>query len=241
MPSVLLEVKDLSKYFAQFPALQNVSLEINQGEIFGLLGPNAAGKTTFIKCVFNFLKISQGEIFYQGKPLSPIDVRRDFGYLPENFMPPRELNGAEFLKILGLGLGFPLQNINPLFDELEIEPQKRISQYSRGMIQKLGLATALLKNPKFVVLDEPTLGLDPLGQSRMLLLLKKLNKQGKTIFFCSHNLFQVQSICTKIAIISQGQIKFSGAVEEFLNKHNTASLEQAFLKEMEKEKKICEK
>jgi len=232
MPSILLEVKDLSKYFGKFCVFQNLSLKIHQGEIFGLLGPNAAGKTTLIKCIFKFLKASQGQILYREKPLTFTDIYKDFGYLPENFLPPRELTSKEFLKLLGLSQHISSSDIVSLLKEVELNNEKRIKDYSRGMIQRLGLATALLKDPELIILDEPTLGLDPIGQSKILLLLKELNRQGKTIFFSSHNLFQVQSVCNRIGVIHQGRIKFIGTIEEFLFKQNSGSLEQAFLKEV---------
>lgn len=142
MPSALLEVKDLSKYFAKSCVLQNISLKIHQGEIFGLLGPNGAGKTTLIKCIFKFLKTSQGRILYQEKPLTYQDIYKNFGYLPENLLPPRELTAKEFLKLLGLSLHISSPDIIFLLKQVELDDKKRIKYYSRGMIQRLGLAVA---------------------------------------------------------------------------------------------------
>lgn len=231
MSKILLNIQDLSKTFGRFRALENVSLDVNQGEIFGLLGPNGAGKTTLIKCIFKFLKFSPGEILYRGKPLTFKEIHNHFGYLPENFLPPPELTAKEFLRLLGLGLH--ISSITSLLKEVELEDNQKIKTYSRGMVQRLGLAIALLKNPEFIILDEPTLGLDPIGQSRILLLLKNLNEQGRTIFFSSHNLFQVQSICHRIGVIHQGKIRFMGRIEDFLTKHKSKSLEQAFLEEVQ--------
>lgn len=228
----LLEIKDLSKYFSKSCALEKVSLSLQEGEVFGLLGPNGAGKTTLIKCIFRFLKFSQGQIFYRKRFLTFQDIHNNFGYLPENFSPPGELTTKEFLKLLGSGLHISSSRINLLLKEVELEDNKKTKTYSRGMVQRLGLAVALLKNPECIILDEPTSGLDPIAQSRILSLLKRLNEQGRTIFFCSHNLFQVQSICHRIGVIHQGRIKFIGKIEDFLAKHNSEFLEQAFLKEV---------
>ena len=233
MLSTLLTVKNLSKSFGRFKVLKDISLDINQGEIFGLLGPNGAGKTTLIKCILKFLKFHQGEILYRAKPLTFQDIHNNFGYLPENFLPPKELTAKEFLKLLGLSLHVSVSDINSLLKEVELESNKKIKTYSRGMIQRLGIAVALLKNPEFIILDEPTLGLDPVGQNKILTLLRKLNREGKTIFFSSHNLFQVQSLCTRVGIMHQGKIKFVGKTEDFLSRHKVDSLEQAFLKEVE--------
>lgn len=232
MPSALLEVKALSKSFAKFKVLENVSLNVNEGEIFGLLGPNGAGKTTLIKCIFKFLKFSSGEVFYKDKPLNLSQIHSDFGYLPENFFPPTELTGREFLKTLSLSLNKPSHYVDFLLKKVGLQDKKKIKHYSKGMVQRLGLACALLKEPKVLILDEPTLGLDPLGQREILILLKELKEEKKTIFFSSHNLFQVGEICDRIGIIHQGRMKFIGRIEEFLAKNNSNTLEEAFLKEI---------
>lgn len=226
----LLDVRGLKKLFANTVCLKGIDLSIKEGEIFGLLGPNGAGKTTLIKCIFKLLKTSQGEISYQGAPLDFNTIHNHFGYLPENFLPPQELNAEEFLNILGLGLGSP--DVAVLLEQVGLDGRKKIKAYSKGMIQRLGLATALIKNPQFIILDEPTSGLDPVGQSRILSLLKKLNKQGKTVLFSSHDLFQVQSICDRVGIIHNGSIKFTGRIEELLSKNNCDSLGEAFLNEV---------
>jgi len=232
MYSISLKVDRLSKYFDKLCVINKISLKIYEGEIFGLLGVNGAGKTTLIKCILKFLKTPEGRILYKEKPLTFNDIHKEFGYLPENFLPPRELTGKEFLKIMGLSLRNPYNNADSLLKNVELNGRKRIKSYSRGMTQRLGLAAALLKNPKFIILDEPTLGLDPVGQSKILTLLKGLNKQGKTIFFSSHNLLHIERICSRIGIIHQGRIEFTGTVKEFLDEQNSNSLEQGFLKKV---------
>ncbi len=230
MPSSFFELKNISKYFGSFCALRSLSFAVNDQEVFGLLGPNGAGKTTLIKSIFKLLKTSNGEIFYKGKPLSFEDIYAEFGYLPENFTPPRELSGKEFLGNLGLSIGVGASAVNTFLEKVKLDGKKRIKHYSRGMVQRLGLATALLKDPAFVILDEPMLGLDPIGQHEIMTLIKDLRKQGKTIFFSSHNLSQVEKLCDRIGVIYHGELEFVGAVKGFIDKHKSSSLEEAFIK-----------
>lgn len=232
MREQILSVRGLTKNFGRFSCLCDINLAIREGEIFGLLGPNGAGKTTLIKCIFKLLKTIKGEVLYKDNPLEFSDIHQHFGYLPENFMPPRELNGEEFLQILGQGLRVTHSAVSLLLREVDLDAKKKVKKYSKGMVQRLGLATALLKNPEFIILDEPTGGLDPVGQSKILNLLKNLNSSGKTILFSSHDLFHVQRICDRIGIIHQGKIKFTGTIQELLQKNGCDSLGSAFLKEV---------
>jgi len=238
MDKNLLTIKNLSKYFKKFCALDNISLTIENQQIFGLLGINGAGKTTLIKSIFGLLKKQSGSIQYKNNEIKLSDIHSEFGYLPESFSPPKELKGKEFLKLLGSHLNIDKKTILSLFEKVGLDPNKKISAYSRGMIQRLGLATALLKDPKVLILDEPTGGLDPLGQNTILKLIKDLNENGKTIFFSSHNLSHVHSVCTKIAIIDQGKVKFEGSINQIIENHNAQNLEEAFLNEID-EKNIA--
>ncbi|MFA6217861.1 MAG: ABC transporter ATP-binding protein [Candidatus Omnitrophota bacterium] len=228
--SVLFEAKNISKYFGKSCVVNDVSLKVNEQEVFGLLGPNGAGKTTLIKSILQLLKITHGEYLYKAKRLAPEDIYRDFGYLPENFTPPRELTGKEFLENLGLSLRVASQTISALLEMVQLDGKKKVKQYSRGMIQRLGLATALLKDPAFIILDEPMLGLDPVGQHQIMSLIHNLRKQGKTIFFSSHNLSQIEKLCDRIGVMSLGKIKYTGGIRDFLVQQSSASLEDAFIK-----------
>lgn len=232
MPRALLEIKEINKKYAQTPVLHNLSLTVEEGEIFGLLGPNGSGKTTFIKCMLGLLKLSSGSISYGASALTAKIIRDDFGYLPENFSPPQELNAQEFLYSLSVSCALPKERIGILLEELRLEPRKKIGHYSRGMLQRLGLATAFLKDPKIIFLDEPTLGLDPVGQAAILAVLKRLHQQKKTVFFSSHNLFHVEKICTRVAVIQKGVISFVGSTNELMRKFNTRFFEEAFLQEI---------
>jgi ABC-2 type transport system ATP-binding protein len=232
MADALLQVKEITKYYEKFCAFERLSLTVQQGEIFGLLGLNGAGKTTLFKSILRFVHISSGDILYKGKSLTPAEIQDHIGYLPELFMPIGELSASEFLRLLGYGISVSRSHCDMLFEKTELNPDKKIKDYSRGMIQRLGLAIALLKDPEFIMLDEPTLGLDPIAQQKMLNWFKELNVQGKTIFFTSHYLSHVEKLCHQIAVIHQGKIRFVGPTVEFLEKHKTGTLEDAFLKEV---------
>ena len=226
---------NVTKKFGKARVLNNINFDIQKGEIFGLLGVNGVGKTTLIRCLLGLLRTTSGEHFFKGSPLTAQAIQAHFGFLPENFFPPGNLRGREFLQILGWGLNVTSQKVEDLLRLVGLQEQgnKMIKAYSRGMIQRLGLACALLKNPPALVLDEATLGLDPLGQRDVLNLMVQLNREGKTIFFSSHILSQIERVCTRIGILHAGQMRFIGRVGELIDKHQTQQLEEAFLKEIE--------
>lgn len=230
----LISFQGIKKQFGNVAVLQEINFQINKGEIFGLLGLNGAGKTTLIRCLLGLLRPSAGAIFFNADALSEKDIQESFGFLPENFFPPQNLRAKEFLRILGWGLDAKTKDANRLLELVGLNghSHKYIKTYSRGMIQRLGLAACLLKNPEVIILDEPALGLDPLGQKQLLDMLYALNQQGKTIFFSSHILSQIEKVCTRIGIIHAGRIRFIGAGAEIMQKHNASCLEEAFLKEI---------
>lgn len=231
----LITINGLSKNFGRLPALRKINLTIQEGEIFGLLGPNAAGKTTLIRCLLQLLRPTQGDIYFQDKPLEHKTIRTQFGFLPENFLPYPYLSAWEILQ----GFSPTKKDGDKIIQLLEMvglgqSEHRRIKEYSRGMIQRLGIALALLSNPRVLVLDEPALGLDPLAQRQVLDLLLTLKSQGKTVFFSSHMLSQVEKVCDRIGIISNGRLIFLGKIEELLKSYNTHSLEEAFVLTVEK-------
>lgn len=230
----LIYFKDIEKQFGKTSVLKGINLEIKKGEIFGLLGVNGAGKTTLMRCLLGFLNMKRGALLFENRPLESKDIQEHFGFLPENFLPPQNLKAVEFLNILQWGLSAKSHSANSLLELVGLKEHrnKYIRTYSRGMIQRLGLASSLLKDPSVVILDEPTLGLDPLGQQQILKLLLTLNKDGKTIFFSSHILSQIEKVCTRIGIIHSGLIAFVGTVDEIIKKYNASSLEEAFLREI---------
>jgi len=230
----LISLNNLKKSFASVPVLKGISFSLCRGDIFGLLGLNGAGKTTLIKCVLGLLGHDQGRIRFKGRALQAEDIYRQCGFLPENFFPPRNLKGREFLKIMAVGLCFSRNRVEELLalTGMSGAGDKYIRNYSRGMIQRLGICTALLKNPEVLILDEPALGLDPAGQKDIIDLLSLLNSQGKTVFFSSHILSQIEKVCSRAAILDQGLISWQGQIKDLKEKHGARDLEQAFLKQV---------
>lgn len=171
---------------------------------------------------------------FQGEALSEQHIQHSFGFLPENFLPPGNLTAEEFLTIMASGLGVSRVCVRQGLERVGLAGREHafIREYSRGMIQRLGLAAAVLKRPRMVILDEPTLGLDPVGQVHMLALLQELNREGTTIFFSSHTLSLVEKLCHRVGIIRDGGVRFCGTTAEFIQAHASRSLEDAFIKEM---------
>lgn len=199
--------------------LDGLDLEIEEGEIYGLLGPNGAGKTTTLKIITGLIRPTSGEIKIFGE-LDPLEARKKIGFLPENpsFYP--HLTGVELIRFYS-----KLYNIDLTKDKvkeslamvgLDESVGKRISGFSKGMIQRIGFAQAIIGNPDFVVLDEPLSGLDPLGRREIKDLITEINKEGKTVLFSSHILSDVEAICSRVGIIINGKMKQVGNLRNIL-------------------------
>ena len=211
-------------------------LEFNLGpnQLFCLLGLNGAGKTTLIKCLLGLLQPSSGQISFKGQPLCQQDIQNHFSYLPESFQLYPEITSKELLWALSFGLA---KSFKEALEALELvgladKADKKIKTYSRGMLQRLGLAICLIKKPQVVFLDDPFLGLDIMGQVAMIEVIKKLKSQEQTVLFSSHILSQVEKIADSVGIIHKGRMLFCGKAEEFLKSRKAVSLEEAFLKEL---------
>lgn len=228
----ILTVSGLDKSFLGHRVLDNLNLEVRQGEIFGLLGLNGAGKTTLFKCILRLLHYDKGDILYKNEAVTPRIIHSSIGYLPEFYLPPGELKGREYLKLLSFAVKGKPVDVDQLLKRTDLDPQKMIGDYSRGMIQRLGLAISLLKAPEFIILDEPTLGLDPVSRLSLLNWLKELNAEGRTILLASHDFAQVAKLCQRIAILHDNTIKYSGTISELLAKFSANDLEEAFLKQI---------
>ena len=236
----MLKTQNLTKTYkgreGAIHALSSLNLQVEDGEIFGLLGPNGAGKTTAVKMIMGFMAPTGGEIVFNEKKLVMAEPRPQFGYLPESFKPNPNLTVEEYLRFHNELAGSTLDSKN-LDEQLRLVgmdrfKQRRVSDLSKGMGQRLGLAQAFAGNPDFLILDEPTSGLDPIGRSEVIDLLLSINKQGKTIFFCSHILSEVERLCDRIGILVEGKLQFVDEVKDFLNKWQVENLDDGFRKEV---------
>jgi len=202
----------------KFQALKGVSFSVDQGEIFGLLGPNGAGKTTFIKVLLGIIKKSGGSASMLGYPAGSKKCRELVGYLPERLRIPPHLTAYNALEYFGNLSNVSTSVVKAKRDEyLEIVGLKGrerdlVKKFSKGMVQRLGLAQALLHDPKMVILDEPTDGLDPRARAEMRAIIRNLADRGVTIFLNSHLLQEVEMICNRVAILDQGNLRYCGSV-----------------------------
>lgn len=243
MSEVVVETRNLSKIYRDFwgrrkvHALKSLDLQINRGEIFGLLGPNGSGKTTTIKLLLGLLFQSDGEALIFGKDAS--DVRRNerIGYLPEESYLYKFLNAEEILDFYGRLFNIPAvvrrQRTNDLIEMVGLgwAKKRQLKEYSKGMTRRIGLAQALINDPDLVVLDEPTSGLDPIGTREMKDLILELKRQGKTILMCSHLLADVQDVCDRIGILFQGELKEIGRVDSLLKVRDETEILTSLLDE----------
>lgn len=209
-------------------SLQQCSLEVYQGETFGLLGPNGAGKTTLLKTLLGIVRPTTGRGMLLGKPLGDRTVKQNIGYLPENPYFYDFLTGWEFLRYAAGLFQIPpavqKRRIPELLDLVGLAQssarKKQLRQYSKGMLQRIGMAQALINDPQVVFLDEPMSGLDPLGRYQIREIILSLKSQGKTIFFNSHVLSDVEKICDRVAILAQGELLCLGSLQDLLGSAN---------------------
>jgi len=222
-----IETRDLVKTYVEGllqrkkqQALKGVSLRVERGEIFGLLGGNGAGKTTFIKTLLGIIRKTSGEASMLGFSAGDLRGRRLVGYLPENLRVPRHLTGYTALEYYGNLSNVPTSIIRrrrgPLLEKVGLADRAKdpVRTYSKGMLQRLGLAQAMLHDPELFILDEPTDGLDPLARSQVRGYLTELRQQGKTIFLNSHILQEVELICDRVAILDRGVLRRVANVAE---------------------------
>ena len=226
--NAVIEIKGLSKTYSDFwgrprvEALKPLDLEIREGEIFGLLGPNGSGKTTTIKLLLGLLHASKGDAFVFGQDPGNQEAKQRVGYLPEETYLYKFLDAEETLHFYGGLFGLDKATLTPRIDQLikqvglDHARKRRLGEYSKGMARRLGLAQALINDPDLVILDEPTSGLDPIGTSEVKELIIDLKQRGKTVLLCSHLLADVEDVCDRLAILHNGVLKAYGEVDNLL-------------------------
>ena len=219
--SFAVETDGLTKRFGSLTAVDKLNLKVARGAIHGFLGPNGAGKTTTIKILVGLLKADEGTVKVLGQEVrgDKADSRLNIGYMPELPKFPKHLKGAELLDIYGRMYGMTTQQRNEqipkLIDLVGLKDRANdlIGKYSKGMQQRIGIAQALLNNPELVILDEPSLGLDPVGMVEVRELVKGIAKEGMTVLISSHLLFEVEQICSHVTIINKGKLLASDTLQ----------------------------
>lgn len=221
--NTIIRIENLTKRYGEKTAVSNLSLEIKKGEIFGLLGPNGAGKTTTTLMLLGLTEPTSGTAWIDGKDCirEPIAVKRITGYLPDNVGFYADMTGRENLRFTGRLNGLPENVIEQRIEELlektgmTYAADQKAGTYSRGMRQRLGIADVLMKDPKVVILDEPTLGIDPEGMRELIHLIRRLaDEDGRTILISSHQLHQIQQICDRVGLFVDGSLIACGTIEE---------------------------
>lgn len=201
-------------------ALRGISLEVPSGSVFGLLGPNGAGKTTFVKILLGMTRPTAGDAHMLGSPVGDFRARRHVGYLPEGGRFPGYHTGRSLLRMHGYLAGLHgralAARVDEVLDLVSMRPWQhmRLSRYSKGMVQRIGLAQALLARPALLMLDEPTDGVDPVGRAEVRELLDRLNSQGVTVFLNSHILAEVELFCRQVAILVRGTLRLQGDIAD---------------------------
>ncbi|HXE41520.1 MAG TPA: ABC transporter ATP-binding protein, partial [Candidatus Baltobacteraceae bacterium] len=232
-----LRVEFKSRQLGKVPAkvaLNCLDLAVAAGEVFGFLGPNGAGKTTTMNALLGFIQPTTGAAYLFGIDVRQPIARQRIGYLPELTYYYKFLNAEEILRFYAKIFRLPNAEAERRIDfvlklvELEHARKRLIKTYSKGMQQRVGLAQALINNPDLLILDEPTSGLDPVGRMKVRNIIQRLKNEGKTVFFSSHELGEVETVCDRIAIIDNGELKALGSVSEIAAQHG-ANLEKAFL------------
>jgi ABC-2 type transport system ATP-binding protein len=216
-------------------ALAGLNLSVQTGEVFGFLGPNGAGKTTTMNVLLGYVNATGGAAYLFDVNVREPIARQRIGYLPELTYYYKFLTAEELLRFYARIFEVPKAETETRIDqllklvELEHARKRPIRTYSKGMQQRAGIAQALINNPDLLLLDEPTSGLDPLGRMKVREIIQRLKNEGKTVFFSSHELGEVETVCDRVAILHQGELKVQGRVDDLVKEHQ-CNLEQVFLK-----------
>jgi len=238
MSTPAISIENLTKEFrnpsvfdrSTVTAVRNLNLTVEAGHVYGLLGPNGSGKSTTMKIVLGLVTPTSGKTFIFGRDSSDVESREAVGFLPENPYFYKFLTGSETLafygKLCGLGGKMLRERSRELLALVGLEDaaDRRVGGYSKGMLQRIGLAQALVQEPRLLVLDEPTAGVDPAGSRQIRDLILRLKERGITVMLCSHLLSQVQEICDRIGIMHHGELLREGALEELISIENQTEL-----------------
>jgi ABC-2 type transport system ATP-binding protein len=236
----VLDVSNLTKYYGNFKALDSVSFKVDKGCVYGYLGPNGAGKTTTIRIMLGLLKPNQGEVQINGANPSrdPVHALLSVGYASELPVLQPYFTAEQLLDLMGrmfeLSSQTRKERVKSLIDLVGLKEwaNKKIGKYSKGMVQRLSVAIALINDPSILIMDEPTIGMDPEATSQFRSLFMGLSKEGKTIFVSSHLLDEVQRICTHVGMINKGKIVFSGPIGQVLEAFTQRWVVEAELEEV---------
>jgi ABC-2 type transport system ATP-binding protein len=235
-PTAAIEISGLVKDFSvglrgvKLRAVDDLSLRVETGHVFGLLGPNGSGKSTTIKIILGLLAPTAGQCTVFGVPGAQVESRLDVGYLPESPYFYRHLTGRELVRFYGRICGLKRARLAERVAEviawvgLTEAADRRVGTYSKGMLQRIGLAQALVHDPRLVILDEPTAGVDPVGSAAISELILKLKAQGKTVLITSHLLTQIEDICDRVAILDRGRLMVEGAVRDLVGRTERQAL-----------------
>jgi ABC-2 type transport system ATP-binding protein len=218
----VIEIKDLVKKYEDNIAVDNINLSIEEGEIYGILGPNGAGKSTAISLICSLLFPTSGEIKILGEDIrkNSKGIKRNLGLVPQNIALYRDFTAYENVKFFGELYGLKGKKLNEAIDnaleftELLDVKKKKAEEFSGGMLRRLNIACAIVHSPKILIMDEPTVGIDPQSRNNIMQAVKKLNRKGVTIIYTTHYMEEAESLCTKIAIIDNGKIIVEGSKEE---------------------------
>ncbi len=239
----ILEIKNVVKTFNGITALDKVNFEIKEGEFFGLLGPNGAGKSTIMNCIVGYLKSDEGKILLEGNDIGILDLsyRMNIGYVPQEIALYQELSALQNLKIFGgfynISKNKLNERISSVLNLVKLEDRKNdvVKNFSGGMKRRLNLAVSILHDPKIILCDEPTVGVDPQSRNAIFEMLNELNNYGKTIVYTTHYMEEAERLCSRLAIIDYGKIIAEGSLGDLLSlleKRETIKIRKAIESEM---------
>lgn len=232
-----LRVENVHKFYGEIEAVKNISISIKEGEIFGLIGPNGAGKTTALRMISTLITISSGTISVCGHDVATKgdEVRKCISYLPEDAGAYKGLTGRTYLRFIAgfftdgedteimCQKGMDIANLGDRIDS-------KVNTYSKGMMRRLLISRAIMTEPKFAIMDEVTSGLDVMNAHDIRELIRKIAKSGVTVLLSSHNMYEVESLCDRVAMINKGEIIMQGTPAELLKRYDAKNLEEVFIK-----------